>query len=149
MRVRKYLVILFYSFLLGHTCPLKAQNILGKYVEDKSDSLLFKGILTLNTDSTFIYEGVGTLKDSASGIFSLKTNILYLKYNDGCSQEFLKRKRFESSYPIEMIGFRLTCDGRPKKLMYENKRLYRIYVNKTKLKRKKEQKSEYYFQLSE
>lgn len=144
--MQKYLVILFYLFLLGHTYPMKAQNIFGKYFEDKSDSLLFKGILTLNTDSTFIYEGVGTLKDSASGIFSLKKNILSLKYDDGCSQELLKR--LESSCPLEMLGFRLTCYGRPKKLMYENNMLYYINANKSKLRRKEEQKSEYYFQLS-
>lgn len=124
---------------------MKAQNIFGKYVQDKSDSLLFKGVLTLNTDSTFIYEGVGTLKDSASGIFSLKKNILYLKYNDGCSETSLKRPA-ETSLGLV---FGLYCVGRPKKLMYENKMLYHTYVSKTKLRRKKEQKSVCYYQLSE
>ena len=127
--MQKHLFILIISIFIIQTKKLNAQNIFGKYIENNSDSLLFKGILILKADSIFTYEGVGTLKDDASGKFTVKKNILYLKYDDGCSNNFLKRNKVN---PIELLGLILACEGRPKKLIYENKNLYFIIRKKEK-----------------
>ena len=67
---------LFILTLILH-CPLIAQNIKGKVVNELDEPLRYANIITLTTDSTFV---AGVMSDSC-GIFSLKESpeIAYLK----------------------------------------------------------------------
>ena len=91
--------------------------IFGKYIQNVSDSLLFKSVYIFRSDSTFTYLSIGKFKDSITGNFNMVNGTIFLKYSDGYNENTYPVGK---PTPIEMLGIKVVRSNRRFKLFWAN-----------------------------
>jgi hypothetical protein len=135
MKFLFYFVITFFLANCGEKSKhkkLQKKLSFGKYIENTSDTtLLFKGELVLTNDSLFKYKSLGVFQDTAFGSFTLSGDRIIFMYFDEYSESSFKM--YDTSihpFPIELLGLRVTLEGRPLQLVFKKDTLFYTDVDR-------------------